>query len=138
MRARGFSPQVAVRDKRYDVRPVYEACEENGVLPIIPLRETPAVKRGEHEAPMCEHVRGTYAGADFRRKRTKWRCPTGECEPKSIWRKASRLHLLVPRETHRWHELYRGRAAVEREFGRLKNEYALARLPVRELERSPR
>lgn len=35
----------------------------------------------------------------------------------------------------RWSALYRGRAAVEREFGRLKNEYGLAPLRVRGLER---
>jgi transposase len=35
----------------------------------------------------------------------------------------------------RWRKLYRGRAAVEREFGRLKNEWALAPLRVRGIER---
>jgi hypothetical protein len=42
---------------------------------------------------------------------------------------------LVPRETKRWKALYRGRAAVEREFGRLKNEWALLPLRVRGIER---
>jgi transposase len=35
----------------------------------------------------------------------------------------------------RWKKLYRGRASVEREFGRLKHEYGLAPLRVRGLER---
>jgi hypothetical protein len=35
----------------------------------------------------------------------------------------------------RWKRLYRGRAAVEREFGRLKNEYALTPLRTRGLDR---
>ena len=96
---------------------------------------TPAVKRGDHLAPSCAHGTWTFAGADFKRKRTKWRCPSGECEPKSLWRKASRFHPLVPRETKRWRDLYRGRAAVEREFGRLKHEYGLGPLRVRGLER---
>ena len=39
------------------------------------------------------------------------------------------------RETPRWRKLYKGRAAVEREFGRLKNEWALLPLRVRGLER---
>ena len=34
-----------------------------------------------------------------------------------------------------WKHLYRGRSAVEREFGRLKNEYALAPLRTRGLAR---
>ena len=42
---------------------------------------------------------------------------------------------LVPRETPRWRKLYKGRASVEREFGRLKNEWALLPLRVRGLER---
>jgi len=41
----------------------------------------------------------------------------------------------VPRESLRWRRLYRGRAAVEREFGRLKHEWALAPLRVRGIER---
>jgi hypothetical protein len=41
----------------------------------------------------------------------------------------------TPRETLRWKGLYRGRASVEREFGRLKNEWALAPLRVRRIER---
>jgi hypothetical protein len=122
-------------DKGYDVTPVYEACEAAGCAPIIPLRQTLAVKRGQHGAPECEHGRWTFAGADFKRGRAKWRCPTGECEPKSKWVKADRRHPLIPRETKRWRDLYRGRAAVEREFGRLKNEYGLAPLRVRGRER---
>jgi transposase len=41
----------------------------------------------------------------------------------------------VPRETPRWRKLYKGRAAVEREFGRLKHEWALSPLRVRGLDR---
>jgi hypothetical protein len=41
----------------------------------------------------------------------------------------------LQRETKRWRSLYKGRASVEREFGRLKNEYGLAPLRVRGLER---
>ena len=60
---------------------------------------------------------------------------TGECLPGSRWVKAGRLHLLIPRESKRWKSLYRGRAAVEREFGRLKNEWGLLPLRVRGIER---
>jgi hypothetical protein len=107
----------------------------SGVLPVISLRKTTAVKRGEHGAPTCEHGRWTFAGSDFKRNAAKWRCPTGACEPKSAWVKAERRYPLIPRETKRWGDPYRGRASVEREFGRLKNEYGLAPLRVRGLER---
>ena len=95
--------------------------------------ETPAVKRVDHLAPTCEHGVWTFAGADAKRHATKWRCPSGGCRPRSRWIRADRRHPLVPRETKRWRDLYRGRAAVEREFGRLKHDYGLAPLRVRGL-----
>jgi len=131
--ARGFAPRTAALDMGYDVNPVYDACQARGIVPVIPLRKTIAVKRGEHGAPTCEHGRWTFAGSDFKRNAAKWRCPTGECEPKSKWVKAHRRYPLIPRETRRFRDLYAGRASVEREFGRLKNEYGLKPLRVRGL-----
>ena len=117
------------------MNPVYDACHERGVVPVIPLRKTIAVKRGEHGAPTCEHGRWTFAGSDFKRNAAKWRCPTGECKPASRWVKAERRCPLIPRETRRFRDLYAGRASVEREFGRLKHEYGLSPLRVRGVER---
>ena len=55
----------------------------------------------------------------------------GDARPASasppVWIKASRLHPLIPRETPRYRKLYRGAAAVEREFGRLKDDRRLLR-----------
>jgi hypothetical protein len=42
-----------------------------------------------------------------------------------------RMFPRIARHTQRFRDLYRGRAAVEREFGRLKHEYGLAPLRVR-------
>jgi IS5 family transposase len=42
---------------------------------------------------------------------------------------------LIPRDSKRFGDLYRGRGAVERCFGRLKNEAGLTPLRVRGLER---
>jgi hypothetical protein len=119
-------PETAALDRGYDVVPVYEACERVSIVPIIPLRKTIGAKRGDHLAPECEHGTWKFAGADFKRKASKWPCPTGECEPASQWLKASRFRPLIPRETKRWGDLYRGRSSVEREFGRLKHEFGLA------------
>lgn len=47
----------------------------------------------------------------------------------------SRRFPRIARHTERFRSLYAGRAAVEREFGRLKNEYGLAPLRVRGLAR---
>lgn len=131
----GIDPETCAMDKGYDAGTVYEACTERGVVPVIALKQTPAVKRGEHKPPCCEHGEWKFAGADKKRDATKWRCPTGECTPASVWIKADRLHPLIPRETLRWRKLYRRRASVERAFGRLKNEWALAPLRVRRIER---
>jgi transposase len=134
-RARGFAAQTCAMDRGYDYAAIYDGCAERDCLPIIPLRQTPAVKQGKHKPPTCEHGEWTFAGADYARGATKWRCPTGECKPASKWIKADRLHPLIPRDTVKFKKLYRGRSAVEREFGRLKHDWALAPLRVRGLER---
>ena len=133
--AHGFAPETAAMDSGYDQGHIYDACESHGCRPIIKLRKTRRVVRGEHKPPTCQHGTWTFAGSDAKRGANKWRCPTGECKPASRWIKADRLHPLVPRETARWGKLYAGRSSVEREFGRLKNEWALAPLRVRGIER---
>ncbi len=135
VRDRGFAAYTLTMDKGYDLAPIYAECEARDVRPIMPLRQTPDVKRGEHRPPTCEHGEWRFAGADTKRGASKWRCPTGECTPASVWIAASRLHPLIPRETLRWRKLYKGRASVERAFGRLKNDWALAPLRVRGIER---
>lgn len=135
LRAIGITPETCAMDRGYDTAPAYDACAERGVSPVIPLRETEGVKKGWHRPPSCEHGEWRFAGADYKRQATKWRCPTGECKPASVWIKADRLHPLIPRETLRFKGLYKRRGAVEREFGRLKNEWALAPLRVRRVER---
>ncbi len=132
---RGGLVATAALDKGYDNNRVYAELAERDCLPLIPLRQTKSVKNGEHLPPTCSHGEWKFAGSDRKRGAAKWRCPTGECAPASMWRKASRLHPLVPRETERWKAAYRKRAAVEREFGRLKNQWGLKPLRVRSLDR---
>ncbi|MEA2493767.1 MAG: hypothetical protein QOJ29_1678 [Thermoleophilaceae bacterium] len=134
-RSRGIAADTCAMDKGYDNERVYGECAERGTVAVIPLRETPAVKRGEHKPPTCEHGEWRFAGADYKRQATKWRCPTGECKPASRWIKAARLHPLIPRESPRFRKLYKDRGSVEREFGRLKHEWALAPLRVRGIEK---
>jgi hypothetical protein len=131
----GFAPTTCAMDKGYDATALYDECESRGIRPIVPLRQTLFVKAGKANAPTCEHGIWTFAGSDAKNGRAKYRCPSGECSPASVWLKADRLHTLVPRETPRWKSLYKGRAAVEREFGRLKHEWAMLPLRVRRIER---
>lgn len=132
---RGAMVATAALDKGYDNNRVYAECMERDCLPLIPLRQTTAVKNGEHLPPTCSHGEWTFAGSDRKRGVSKWRCPTGECKPASTWIAASRLHPLIPRSSKRWKAAYRKRAAVEREFGRLKGSWGLAPLRVRGLDR---
>ncbi len=134
-RERGFKVRTAIMDKGYDNGPIHDGCMDRSIAPVTALRKTERVKRGEHKPPTCAHGEWTFAGADFKRKATKWRCPTGACKPASRWVKADRLHPLIPRETARSRKLYRSRSSVEREFGRLKHEWALLPLRVRGLDR---
>lgn len=58
------------------------------------------------------------------------------CVPIVALRKGRPIPLTpIPYGSDEWKRLYRGRAAVEREFGRLKHDYGLAPLRVRGLER---
>jgi Transposase DDE domain len=59
----GIDPETATMDKGYDASTVHDACMNRSVLPVIALRETPAVKRGEHKPPSCEHGEWRFAGA---------------------------------------------------------------------------
>lgn len=131
----GIDPETAALDAGYDHAGVRFDCMIRDIAPVIPLRQTPDVKRGEDGPPECDHGVWKFAGADRTRGATKWRSPTGECDPKSIWLKANRLKPLIPRDTPRWKGLYAGPGSVERAFGRLKHEWGLGPLRVRRIER---
>jgi hypothetical protein len=134
-KALGFKVRTAIMDKGYDVGPIHDGCMDRGVCPVTALKESSRTERGEHKPPTCEHGEWTFSGADFKRRATKWRCPTGICTPASVWIKADRLHPLIPRDSKRSKALYSSRGAVEREFGRLKHEWALLPLRIRGLDR---
>ena len=76
---RGFAASVAILDRGYDTEALYAEIEWRGMRPVIPLRQTPAVKAGKHKPPSCDHGEWTFAGSDAKRGASKWRCPTGEC-----------------------------------------------------------
>jgi hypothetical protein len=58
------------------------------------------------------------------------------CIPIVCLRKGRPIPLTaIPYGSDEWKRLYRGRSAVEREFGRLKNEFGLTPLRTRGIER---
>jgi hypothetical protein len=131
VRARGFDPIVCSWTRAMTIPRTTKAARPEAFARL---------SRSARSARTHSHLPASMANGrsrvpDFKRGASKWRCPTGECQPKSKWVKADRRNPLIPRGTRRWRSLYRGRAAVEREFGRLKNEYGLAPLRVRGIER---
>ena len=71
----GIDPETAALDKGYDNNRVYATCSERNIAPVVPLRKTPDVVKGKDKPPTCEHGEWRFAGADYDRKATKWRCP---------------------------------------------------------------
>src|SRR5215211_6197616 len=67
VRERGFDAETCALDMGYDNTRVYTECKDRGSRPIIPLRETPAVKAGQHKPPTCEHGEWRFAGSDAMR-----------------------------------------------------------------------
>ena len=134
-RSRGCMATTVALDRGYDSAGVHEVCAKRDCLPVIPMRQTTGVKRGDHLPPECEHGTWKFAGSDRKRGASKWRCPSGKCKPASIWIKADRMHPLIPYKSKRWNSAYRKRVAVEREFGTLKHRWGLKPLRVRGLER---
>ena len=62
---RGFAAQVAILDRGYDTEALYTLLEGRGIRPVIPLRQTPAVKAGKHKPSSCEHGEWTFARHHF-------------------------------------------------------------------------
>jgi hypothetical protein len=82
-RERGFGIKTAIIDARYDSELIHSGCMDRGILPLTPLRETSGVKRGDHKPPCCRHGVWTFAGADFKRRASKWRCPLVSASPRA-------------------------------------------------------
>ena len=128
-------------------------CAATG-LPLAWRVETARRQESLYVAPLLDtlHARGfrpeTCAmDKGYDNNRVYAECEERGCEPVIPLRGAKanqpalpialggRLFPRIPRHTQRFRDLYRGRAAVEREFGRLKHDFGLAPLRVRGLAR---
>ncbi len=61
---RGFAAETTALDMGYDTEAIHAGCEARDSRPIIPLKQTPGVKRGDHRPPKCSHGEWTFAGSD--------------------------------------------------------------------------
>lgn len=78
----GINPETCALDKGYDGEAVYEACSTRGIDPVICLKQTPAVKRGDHKPPTCEHGEWQFAGADRKRGFASGAARPGSASPR--------------------------------------------------------
>jgi len=90
--ARGFTAETCVMDKGYDTEPIPRRVRSAWRAADCPAQGNRLCQGRKHLAPICEHGVWTFAGTNVERGRAKWRCSTGEWQPVSVWRKASRLH----------------------------------------------
>ena len=106
--------ETAKRNESLFVAPLLDACRARGLQPT-----TAAMDKGyDNERVHAEsRERGCVAVVPIRKGRKP--------QPR-----------VIPNGTDEWFAIYRGRGAVEREFGRLKHEYGFAPLRVRGLARA--
>jgi len=116
--------ETAKRNDSLYAAPLLDALHARGIKP-----ETAAMDKGYDASRVYVEVeeRGCEPVIPFRGMKGK--------QPVLPIAVGGRLLPRIPRHTQRFRDLYRGRAAVEREFGRLKHDYGLAPLRVRGLER---
>jgi hypothetical protein len=126
----------------YGYRLHLAACTRTG-LPLAWRVETARNHESRYVAPLLDTIRARgfqpeTCAMDKGYDNTRVMAETRErgCVPIVSLRKNSPIPLdRIPYGSDEWKRLYRGRAAVEREFGRLKNEYGLTPLRTRGLAR---
>jgi hypothetical protein len=117
-------------------------CTKTG-LPLAWQVETARSHESNYVAPLLDAVRArgfsplTCAmDMGYDNSRVYAECADREVIPVvPLRRNSGTRDSSLPRQSDEWKRLYRGRSAVEREFGRLKHHYALAMLRVRGIER---
>ena len=136
LHALGIDPETCALDKGYDNNRVYADCSERGHRPGDPAAQDARRQARASTSPRrCEHGEWRFAGADRKREATQVALPDRRVQarvrvdqgrpaaPADPARDAA-LEGPLPRPRV-------GRAG----FGRLKNEWALAPLRVRRIER---
>jgi IS5 family transposase len=114
----------------WSVRP---ACEKEGAS-AIPLLET-TIRRGLPVQTVAMD-KGYDAMVIYDECLLRGTLPViPEKKVRTGTAKGPRRSRFLPRHTARWKALYKARSAIEREFGNLKNEWAMLPLRVRGLDR---
>ena len=106
-----------------------------GRAPDLPAARDARREGRKAKPPTCQHGEWRFAGSDPRARCREVALPNRRMYPSEPVDQGGPPPPLIPRETPGWRKLYKGRASVEREFGRLKNEWAMLLLRVRGLER---
>lgn len=77
----GIAPSACIADKGYDAGAFYEACESRGIRPVVPLRLTGKLAKGEHRPPSCEHGYGPSPVPTPRGERPSTAAPRASARP---------------------------------------------------------
>lgn len=142
LRSSGSSGTPSSGSGFYGYRLHLAACTRTG-LPLAWRVETARRNESLYVAPLLDslHARGftpETCAMDKGYDNTRVMDETRERSvvPIVCLRKGRPIPLTaIPYGSDEWKRLYRGRAAVEREFGRLKNHYGLAPLRTRGIDR---
>jgi IS5 family transposase len=148
----GIKPEAVIADKAYDSQENYRlVIEEYGAAPIIPIREREGMQMPDicnaKGTPVCRcGLEMAFWGRDG--DYLKYRCPEavgkGVCLSRFPCTSSTygyvlklpiaqdpRRHPPVPRESKKWHKLYRLRSAIERVNSRVKGLLGLDKITVR-------
>ena len=118
------------------------ACAVTG-LPVAWVADTGKAADMRHVAGLIDQARGLGIEAETAAmdRGYDYRATYRQCRERGVLAAVARRSNSgtgegpLPRDGQRFKALYRGRAAVEREFGRLKHDHGLAPLRARGLDR---
>lgn len=157
-----FNFSVDILDSAHDNYATYELLKYWGIEPFIDLNETNTgnyqytdceIKINEDGVPVCKCGRKmSYWGADYERRRHKWRCPHVVCKSvncpyydrpeddygRTYYTKFEddiRLFTETVRGSKKWKETMKKRSSSERRNSRVKEDYNLENDKVRSQSR---
>ena len=133
--ARGFAVKTAIMDKVYDNEPIHTGAWIAGSFRSRHFARLPLSSVATASCPRASTGSGPSRAPTSSARLRSGDAPRASARPASLWVKTDRLHPRFPRTTERSRKLYCSRGAVEREFRRVKREWAMLPLRVRGLDR---
>jgi hypothetical protein len=134
LHARGFAPETCALDKGYDLQRV-RGPGSSRLSPDHPSPQDPRRSPRRPQRAVLRSRRVAVCGVRFEARRVQMALPDRRVQARKPVDQGEPPSPLGPARDSALAQALQGRASVEREFGRLKNDWALAPLRVRGLER---